>query len=75
MLKLSKSAIEEIAKNTNAPIINRMTEEEQAELKKSDSPSILAFSFSKVNGVITSSLYVGKSGKLYYELGQNHFSW
>ena len=75
MLKLTKSAIEEIAENSNAPIINRMTEEELAELKKNDSPSLFAMSMSKVNGVTTSSLYAGKSGRIYLEYGQPCFGW
>lgn len=75
MLKLTKSAIEEIAENAKALIINRMTEEELAELKKNDSPSLFAMSMSKVNGVTTSSLYAGKSGRIYLEYGQPCFGW
>lgn len=75
MLKLSKSAIEEIAEKTNAPIINRMTDEEQSELKKNDSPKLFAMSMSKSKGVTTAALYAGKSGRIYIEYGQPFFSW
>lgn len=75
MLKLSKSAIEEIAEKNNAPIINRMTEEEQAELRKNDSPKMFALSMSKTKGVTTSALYSGKSGRIYLQYGQPFFGW
>ena len=74
MLKLSKSAIEEIAENTNAPIINRMTEEERAELKKNNTPRMFAYSFSKV-GTTTATLYADESGRVYLEYGQPSFGW
>ena len=74
MLKLSKSAIEEIAENTKALIINRMTDEERAELKKNDAPRMFAYSFSK-NGTTTSALYADESGRIYIEYGQPYFGW
>lgn len=75
MLKLTKSAIEEIAENTNAPVINRMTDKEQSELKKNDSPKLFAMSMSKTNGVTTAALYAGKSGRIYLQYGQPFFGW
>ena len=74
MLKLSKSAIEEMAENAKALIINRMTEEELAELKKNDDLRMCAYSFSKV-GTTTATLYADESGRVYLEYGQPSFGW
>lgn len=70
MVFVSKKAVKELAVTTNAQRVDGMSITELTELKRNDSPTLLVSSFNNTYGHTTSSLYVGESGKFYYELGQ-----
>ena len=70
MVFVAKKAVKELALKTNAQSVNGMSTKELIELKNNDHPTLLVSSFNNTCGHTTSSLYVGQSGKFYYEVGQ-----
>ena len=70
MVFVSKKEIKELAFVTNAQQVTGMSMKDRDEIKNNDHPTLLVSTFSSTYGHTTSSLYVGQSGKFYFEEGQ-----
>ena len=62
--------MKELAFVTNAQQVTGMSMKDRGEIINNDRPTLLVSTFSSTYGCTTSSLYVGQSGKFYYEEGQ-----